>query len=106
MSYVGMALLAATIVFVGFSRPITFGRFRQAEIGLLRHVHGFLFFLLARAPARTGLLVPPSGPTFTGVWGTGGVLATLMVVAGLLLESTRPSRAIVRRGLFLLSSFW
>jgi hypothetical protein len=87
MFYVGMAIFAAAIVFAGFSRTYYLrGVFGRPEIGLLRHVHGFLFTSwLVLLLVQVSLVAAKRTDIHRRLGVAGGVLAVLMVVAGVTL---------------------
>lgn len=87
MFYIGMAVLAAAIVFAGFSRTYYLrGVFGRPEIGLLRHVHGFLFTSwLVLLLVQVSLVAVKRTDIHRRLGVAGGVLAALMVVAGVTL---------------------
>ena len=87
MFYLGVAVTAAAIVFAGFSRTYylrsVFGR---PEIGLLRHVHGFLFTSwIVLLLVQVSLVAAKRTDIHRRLGVAGGVLAVLMVVAGTVL---------------------
>jgi hypothetical protein len=87
MFYGGMAILATAIVFAGFSRTYYLrGVFGNPPIGLLRHMHGFLFTSwLVLLIVQVSLVAARRTDIHRRLGVAGGVLAALMVVAGLTL---------------------
>src|SRR6266700_7111740 len=87
MFYVGIAALSAAIVFTGFSRTYYLrGVFGRPEIGLLRHLHGFLFTSwLVLLLVQVSLVAAKRTDIHRRLGVAGGVLAALMVVVGTVL---------------------